>query len=202
MATKIIPLQKAVLSTGDLAAICHVTKHTIISAIERGELRASRTPGGHNRIRRADALDFMARHDVVSESVIQSILVVDPEPFVFDIVCQTLGGESLQVLHARSVFSAGILVERERPDLILFDTATPGLVLEDFRQAYKKELSTVPPRFIAIVSPQDISGGSAWKGLGAENILEKPFGIDKLRAIIQETSTEDKPSKKGKPLII
>lgn len=192
MAGKVADLQKAVLSTGDLAAICHVTKHTIISAIERGELRASRTPGGHNRIRREDALAFMARHDVISESATKTILVVDPESFVFDLVRQMLSEEDLRVVHAKSVFSAGVLAERERPNIILFEAGIPGLHPTDFLDPAFQIGSVSSPRLIAILPSQtgEKGGLQALKAARIENILEKPFGIDKLRAIMKENSPQ------------
>lgn len=194
MAGKSADLQKPVLSTGDLASICHVTKHTIISAIERGELRASRTPGGHNRIRREDALAFMSRHDVISEPTHETILVVDPDSFVFDLVRQMLSEEQLRVVHAKSVFAAGVLAEREHPQVILFEAGIIGLQPADFLDATFLKGTASVPRLIAIASAQATGDGSIQElhAAGIENILEKPFGIDKLRAIIKENSTEGK----------
>ena len=47
------------LSTGQAAKICSVTPDTILKWIRAGRLRATRTPGGHNRIDRADLEQLM-----------------------------------------------------------------------------------------------------------------------------------------------
>ena len=39
-------------STSEVATLCRVHKNTIIAAINRGLLPASKTPGGHNRVSR------------------------------------------------------------------------------------------------------------------------------------------------------
>jgi excisionase family DNA binding protein len=85
-------VEKDVYSTGELAALAHVTKRTIITAIEKGDLRASRTPGGHNRILRDDALDFLRRHNMLPEPTGKTVLIVDDESVVRDLIAQVLEG--------------------------------------------------------------------------------------------------------------
>jgi len=52
--TQILKKQDAFISTGQAAALCMVTPDTVLKWIKAGKLPASRTPGGHYRIRRSE----------------------------------------------------------------------------------------------------------------------------------------------------
>ena len=52
------------LTTGTVAKYCGVSKMTVLRWIEEGYLTAFRLPKGHNRIRRDDFREFLARHSM------------------------------------------------------------------------------------------------------------------------------------------
>lgn len=182
----VIP-DKEILSTGELAAICHVTKHTIIAAIDRGELAASRTPGGHNRIRREDALEFMKRYNLISgEERLQKILVVDDKSFVRDIMEQVFEGDDYEILHASNGYEAGKLAERERPDLILLDILLPDIDGRDVCRHIREEEFGKSCRILAVTAlkdPEDVQGIFA---AGIDDYIAKPFSIELLRDKVEK----------------
>ncbi len=178
-------LDKPVLSTGELAAICNVTKHTIIAAIDKGELRASRTPGGHNRIHREDAMEFMRKCNFQPASSRTKILVVDDEGFIRDIMEQVFEGEEYRIFHAENGYQAGMLAERERPDLILLDILLPDIdgrdVCRHIRQAeYGKECRILA--VTALRNPEDVE---AIYAAGIDDYIAKTFSIEKLREKVE-----------------
>lgn len=173
---------KDILSTGELASLCGVSKHTIITAIDRDELKASRTPGGHNRIRREDALAFMRRHNLlVPEDGEKLVLVVDDEEFVFTIVEQLYGEHDVKAVHAATGYEAGKLAERLRPDLILLDIMLPDC---DGREVCRHIREEDFGRRCGILAVTGLKGDEEIEEIfeaGMDDYLAKPFTIHALR---------------------
>ncbi|MBN2713953.1 MAG: response regulator [Planctomycetes bacterium] len=181
---------KAIFSTGELAKICHVTKHTIISAIDKGDLRVSRTPGGHNRIRREDALSFMKKHNLLPENVGGiKILVVDDKSFVRDIMEQVFEGEGYSIIHACNGYEAGKLAERERPDLILLDILLPDIDGRDVCRHIREEKFGKDCRILAVTALKDPEEVEAIFAAGIDDYIAKPFSIEQLREKVEALLT-------------
>lgn len=173
---------KPVFSTGELATLCHVTKHTIIAAIERGELQASQTPGGHNRIRREDALDFMRRFQYIKENDAQTrILIVDDKSFVRDIMEQIFENEGYEIHHATTGYEAGKLAERTRPDLILLDILLPDIDGRDVCRHIREEEFGGECKILAVTALRDPDDVEAIFASGIDDYVAKPFGVELLR---------------------
>ncbi len=52
-------MKEDVLSLGKAAEICTITRWTLWSYVKSGELKSSRTPGGHYRVTKKDLYDFI-----------------------------------------------------------------------------------------------------------------------------------------------
>lgn len=52
---------KKALTTGQVAAYCHVSHVTVLKWIKNGELNAYRLPSGHHRILISDFREFLER---------------------------------------------------------------------------------------------------------------------------------------------
>lgn len=59
-----IDLEQEVYTTFEVASICNANITSIKNWIEKGELQAHRTPGGHYRIKKKVIKDFLNRHDM------------------------------------------------------------------------------------------------------------------------------------------
>lgn len=75
---------KKVFTTFEVADVCNVTPVTIQNWIDKGWLRAYRTPGGHRRVIREDLLAFLDSRNIpytLSEQIppLPRILIVDNE---------------------------------------------------------------------------------------------------------------------------
>jgi excisionase family DNA binding protein len=180
MSSSVLP-DKEVLSTGELAALCGVTKHTIITAIERNELKASQTPGGHNRILRSDAIDFMRRHKLLPEEGNRCMLVVDDEEFVYTIVEQLYGAEGWEVVHAGSGYEAGKLAERRHPDLILLDIMLPDFDGREVCKHIREESFGSTCRILAVTGLRQEEDIQDILDAGMDDHLAKPFTVQQLR---------------------
>jgi len=176
---------KSYFSTGELASICRFTKHTIIAAIGKGELRASRTPGGHNRIMREDAINFMRRHNLTVNDPLKKILVVDDEKLILELLTQIFQGDEWQIFHASTAYQAGKLAEREKPDLILVDRMLPDLDLRDVVRHVREGEYGKECRILAVTSTRDEQDWTTLRMAGVDSFLAKPFQVDQLRERIE-----------------
>ncbi len=177
---------KEVFSTGELAAICGVTKHTIIAAVEKGGLRASQTPGGHNRIRREDALDFMQRHNFIPQKKKNTIVVIDGDEFIRDIIEQMFGEAGCSILHATAAYQAAVLIEREKPDLIILDLHSAGIDCKTISGHIRDNKFGKPARMLAVLDRKKNSPVQMRDSKLADEVITKPFRIEELQDLVEE----------------
>ncbi len=130
-AGRTVKRHKRFLTTGDVAKYCAVSHLTVVNWIRAGKLTASRTPGGHNRIRREDLLQFLVEHkfpvppELVKEG--KQILVVDDERPLAEVMAQTLQDDGYQVSMAFDSYEAGLKMATLKQDLLVLDLILPGL---------------------------------------------------------------------------
>ena len=114
----------------------------------------------------------------------QTILIVDDEPGQLTLLRMLLKHLPYTLITAQSAAEALDKAREHRPDLVLLDVAMPMLsglhVLREFRQdpqltSIKTILVTAVP---ARISPQDAATAFA--------ILVKPFGTERLEAVVQK----------------
>jgi len=179
-------LDKEILSTGELAAICGVTKHTIIAAVEKGRLRASQTPGGHNRIRREDALVFMQRHNFFPQKAKHKIVVIDGDEFIRDIIEQMFGDDGCSIFHAAAAYEAARLIEREKPDLIILDLHSGGIDCKTIRGHIRDKRFGKSARILAVLDQKKTLPIQKRDSRFAGWAITKPFRIKELQELVEE----------------
>jgi len=110
------------------------------------------------------------------------ILVVDDDPAMVGAITALVGTEGHQVITAYDGLTAVKRFREEHPDLVLLDLAMPGP--DGFSVA--GQMRAVGQAPILVVSGES---GEAAKvralGIGADDYLTKPFGIDELLARMQ-----------------
>ena len=121
---------KEYYSTSEVATLCRVHKNTIIAAINRGLLPASKTPGGHNRVSKTDLAEFMRERGIpeVFEPVpsVRRVLVVGEEPATVKRVRRSLPSPQYDVVTAPGLLEAGAACARQRPDLVVLPADRSG----------------------------------------------------------------------------
>ncbi len=115
--------QKDVLTTGEVAKICHVAPRTVSKWFDTGKLRGYRIPGSRDRrIPVSHLVAFMQQHGMPLEGLElgdQKILIVSasPDPGLK----QDLVGRGYQVLQAQTLFDAGVAAQQFQPQILLLD---------------------------------------------------------------------------------
>jgi excisionase family DNA binding protein len=179
---------KRFLTTGDVAKYCAVSHLTVVNWIRAGKLTASRTPGGHNRIRREDLLQFLVEHkfpvppELVKEG--KQILVVDDERPLAEVMAQTLQDDGYQVSMAFDGYEAGLKMATLKPDLLVLDLIMPGL--DGFSICQRVKANPDAGRTKILAMTRFIQEGNFAKAFecGADLCLEKPFQLETLKAMV------------------
>lgn len=127
----------------------------------------------------------MNKSPLGKSSSAESILVVEDEKDVRELLAENLRREGYQVGTARSGRDALAAVRRKRPDLVLLDLMLPDMDgIEVCKQLkYNAETRRIPVVMLtAKVEESDVVLGL---GVGAEDYIEKPFRMRELVARVK-----------------
>ncbi len=108
----------------------------------------------------------------------KTIAVIDDDPHIGNLLEELLGREGYRTLRAYSGTEALLLLERERPDLLLLDLMLPGLSGEEVL----KKTAGIP--VIVLSAKADIPGKVELLLGGAADYVTKPFDSRELLARI------------------
>ena len=111
-----------------------------------------------------------------------TILVVDDDESILELLRLHLAGAGYEVHIASDAISAGYMVLRSVPDLIITDISMPHMDGFEFVAALKadKSLPYIPVVFLTSFEDGDHRG----KELGAVGYLTKPVRADKLLELV------------------
>jgi DNA-binding response OmpR family regulator len=111
-----------------------------------------------------------------------SILVVDDDESIRELLRLHLSAAGYDVRVAEDAISAGYMVLRSPPDLIITDVNMPHMDGFEFVAALKadKSIPAIPVIFLTSVEEGDHRG----KSLGAAGYITKPVRADHLLALV------------------
>lgn len=113
---------KPVLTTGDVARICHVAPRTVSKWVDSGKLRGYRIPGSRDRRIPVDHLiSFMRAHGIPTENLdggLCRLLLVD-EQFDARLLGELEATGRYDIRRACNGFEAGMLAQQVRPHVVL-----------------------------------------------------------------------------------
>ncbi|MBN1808447.1 MAG: response regulator [Planctomycetes bacterium] len=179
--------QRQYLSTGELAKLCNMTKHTVLTAIGNGVITTSRTPGGHHRIHVDEAKVFLESHAIPVTKlagVMPSILVVDDDKDTLELIRRALANESVIVEMARCGYDAGAMAAKMRPQLIVLDILLPDIDGRTICRQIRQNPVSRNTRVLAISGLRGKEEEESIYAAGVDDYLQKPFSLQELRAKI------------------
>jgi DNA-binding response OmpR family regulator len=118
----------------------------------------------------------------VNNEVVSTVLVVDDEPSVRDVVVRYLKQEGYATLEAGDGDSARVLLETQTPSLIILDLMLPGMDGLSLCR-WIRERSELP--VIMITALGEESDRLTGLELGADDYLTKPFSPRELMARVK-----------------
>jgi len=113
-----------------------------------------------------------------------SILIVDDDQSIRDLLRLHLSSAGYEVHVAEDAISAGYMVLRSPPDLIITDINMPHMDGFEFIAALKADstLPNIPVIFLTSVEDGDLRG----KELGAVGYVTKPVRADRLLSLVAQ----------------
>jgi CheY-like chemotaxis protein len=118
--------------------------------------------------------------------VAKTVLVVEDNPFVRELVEATLRGLDLRVVSVADGLAALVAAARHRPDLVVLDVNLPGLLGFDVCARLRADPAThhaVVAFLTARGAPDDEARGLA---VGGDAYFVKPFSPAALRRFVAE----------------
>jgi excisionase family DNA binding protein len=180
------------LSTAQVARLLGVSDQSVANWIDRGKLRAGRTPGGHRRIEKQDLVEFLKRQKFripreLTASAAPTVLVVDDDPGVGTWLSQAIQSKrpDCRVLLAGDGYSAGEIVTAETPHVVLLDLYMPGLDGFAVCRKIKSRPATRKTVVVAITAHPSPEAEQAIREAGAAVYLTKPLDAEALHRVLQ-----------------
>lgn len=179
---------KAYLKPSEVATLLRVEPGTVGHWARTGQLRSTRTPGGHRRFVYRDILDFARRHELslaVPEGEAIRVLIVDDDEPVRSMLKRALASvDHLETETVNDGFSAGRRMSTFLPHIVLLDLLMPGLNGVELCRALKADPATADVRIIAMTGAGDSTVVDEVLRLGAEQCLSKPISRSALLVAI------------------
>lgn len=183
---------KDVLTTGDVARICNVAPRTVSKWFDTGQLRGYRIPGSKDRrIPLAQLIRFMKAHGIPLDQLDTGrtrILIVDADAELTRLLEKALEERfDYEVAVAGSALEAGAMMEQAKPAVVLVDIDVPGIegrALSRFIAARGELQGT---QVIATGASITDADRQSLLQQGFHNILAKPFNVQQLAALVEES---------------
>ncbi|NTV28965.1 MAG: response regulator [Candidatus Omnitrophica bacterium] len=174
-------MEKAPLTTGEIARYCHVTDRAVLKWVDEGKLKAYRTPGNHSRVSLEDFLKFLNEYNMpippeLAHTNKIRVLIVDDDHEMTNAIRRVLLNRGLfEIDVAYDGFTAGKKFAEFRPGLILLDIKMPGMNGFEVCQQIRQDPASKDVKIVAVSGALDMDGVESIMRLGANDYLTKPF---------------------------
>ena len=124
-----------------------------------------------------------------------SILVVDDDPAIREMVGMVLTRAGYDILEAGSALEARQIIASRKPDLILLDWMLPGQSGFEFARQLHSDNAHSPPPVIMLTARDQEADKIAALDAGADDYVSKPFSVSELlariKAVLRRTTQHD-----------
>jgi len=173
-----------IFSIPQAAKRCAISRWTLIKCVNSGELKASRTPGGHYRILKEDLEDFIIKKKmyplVRNRSSNKRILIVDDDLQVQKLLIAILSSKKYETETASSGFEAGAKVVKFKPGLIILDLIMPEMSGFEVCRQIKIGQETSHIKILALSGYGSKENRERIMEAGADDYMAKPVMRDVL----------------------
>jgi len=188
-----MPIEKDVLTTGEVAKICNVAPRTVSKWFDSGSLRGYRIPGSKDRrIPLSELIKFMRAHGIPMDGMTSGrtrVLIVDDETEVTSVLSKVLSEQTnYEVKVSASAFEAGMECERFKPHVVLLDIHLGDGGSGDARSVAKvvRENDNLQMTRIVAMSGKLTDGqAQGLRGMGFDSFLKKPFQVRQVVEAIE-----------------
>lgn len=123
-----------------------------------------------------------------------TILIIDDEPDILDLLSYNLKKEGFAVLTAKDGVSGKEAVRNSTPDLIILDLMLPGIDGLELCRIFKKEPQTAQIPIIMLTAKGQETDKITGLETGADDYVTKPFSVREItarvKALLRRTKKE------------
>ncbi len=182
-----MPIEKEVLTTGEVAKICNVAPRTVSKWFDSGTLKGYRIPGSRDRrIPAGELIKFMKHHNIPLEGIQSGrtrVLIVDDEREIVDTMERILTEQTnYEVRTSTSGFGAGMECERFKPHVILLDLHLSDGDTRQLCDMIRRNEGLQFTRIVAMSGKLTDGQASGLRSQGYDGFLKKPF---QLRQVVE-----------------
>jgi len=179
-----------IFSIPQAAKRCAISRWTLMKCVNSGELKASRTPGGHFRILKEDLEDFIIKKKmyplVHNRSSNKRILIVDDDLQVQKLLTVVLSSKKYETETASSGFEAGAKVVKFNPGLIILDLFMPEMSGFEVCKQIKKDSETSHIKILVLTGYDNKENREKIMKAGADDYIAKPVEKDVLLRYVED----------------
>lgn len=188
-----MPIEKDVLTTGEVAKICNVAPRTVSKWFDSGSLKGYRIPGSKDRrIPVAELYRFMKVHQIPMDGIVSGntrVLVVDSDAEVVQVLEKVLHEQtSYEVKTATTGFQAGLECERFRPHVILMDVHLGDTDSRALVSLIRSNGQLQMTKILAMSGKLTDGQAQSLKGTGFDGFLKKPFQVRQVVDAIENVT--------------
>jgi len=184
-------LNKEVLTTGEVARICHVAPRTVSKWFDTGQLRGYRIPGSRDRrIPLEHLLAFMRANGLPMDELdgrFTRVLIIDHHASQQDADALGAAGQ-FDVRIADNEFDAGVLAQQFKPHVIVLDitarTESAGRICQDIK-------SNPLLAGVHVIAVSDQSGRDDLDGQYFDLLMSKSVSSEELAEAIRRQLEAD-----------
>lgn len=128
-----------------------------------------------------------------STSPVKSILIIDDEPDILDILKSSLESDHVTILTADNGKMGLEMVRKHHPSAIISDYNMPHLNGLELLKSMNEESFSIPVIWTTGYASVELQR-QAW-GAGVYDIIEKPFNMEHLKKCVTEAMSSASPKK-------
>jgi two-component system chemotaxis response regulator CheY len=168
------------LTLGQAARFLGVAQSTIRKWSDQGRVPAFYTPGGHRRFRRGDLEAFLARSGPGRQHAGPSVLLVDDDERMRELVRTELEREGYDVQEAASADEGLAAIETRKPELILLDVMMPHVDGWEMLRRIQERYGAGAFPVLMFSGQVDENARRQAASSGARGFIGKPFDLVEL----------------------
>jgi excisionase family DNA binding protein len=190
--TAMLTRRKEVLTTGEVARICHVAPRTVSKWFDTGQLTGYRIPGSRDRrIPREQLLQFMRMHGMPLKELegnVIRVLVVDPDSAALAVAKSLSAQGRYEVRSATNDFEAGMRAEEFRPHVVLVSVVAEGVDSAQILRNLRANQDLASTKVVSVGGALTRGQKGALLREGFDAVLCKPFTPADLTAVIEQAT--------------
>lgn len=190
---EMMPIEKDVLTTGEVAKICNVAPRTVSKWFDSGQLKGYRIPGSKDRrIPVTELYRFMKSHHIPMDGITSGntrVLVIDGDQEVSDVLERVLLEQTnYEISSANSAFAAGLECERFRPHVVLIDVHIAECEPREIAKLIRSSEAMQMTKLIAMSGKLTDGQAQGLRSAGFDSFLKKPFQVRMVVDAIEQAT--------------